>query len=169
MHIFRSTLAAAMLILTLATTAAAQTKGRKAAYVPKHEVTISGAVGYNSFLSSRQDGLPLHQDSFFDEFSASILFFPIEIGYTFHIDKHWGVSTGIGLQAHGGIYGNTGTHYIYQSGTRPLPVSPTDPPASFAQTWMRTQAGLFDDVSTFSPSAPETLPSLTGLPSWKRR
>ena len=99
-------------------------------YVPKHEVTVSASIAYNSFLYSLQPGEDKGlKTAYLDAFSFSICVFPFDVTYTYHFNKNWGITTGVGLNAFGTVIDETGSHLKYKSGTYPIPTVDSDPPA----------------------------------------
>ena len=126
---------AALLIGMVATAGEKPSAKTKPPYVPRHEVTVSASLAYNSYLYSVQPGEDkgLKRGSYLDEFSFFACIFPFDLTYTYHFDKHWGITTGVGFHAFATAIEETGRHVGYTEGTYPLPTVDTDPP-TFMET-----------------------------------
>ena len=148
MRFIRTTLCVVFLALALTATATAQTKSKKSPYVPKHEITLSASIGYNSFVlgGKHTTGAPIRAEDWLDEFSYGAIFFPFGVGYTYHFNKNWGIYTGLDAQACAAGYDDNGYHYNYiYDGTYPMTVAQSSNPNRFdpsQMTELYTEYGL---------------------------
>ena len=97
----------------LAFSAAAGNPGRSDADFSRHEFFFSGSLAYSTYLCFPHQGMSAKWEGYVEEGAFLPCLFPVDLGYTYRFNRHWGLSTGVGIHMHEVFYGDTGTHTHY--------------------------------------------------------
>lgn len=113
----------------------------KKPYVPRHEFSIQTGYSFNRVLYSVNgpNSFDVNKETFF---LAWLL--PSGLEYTYHFNRNWGITTGLGMSLYHLYFGNAyGPFKSYNAGEHPLTGTVcTETEYSFEQSWYPADATL---------------------------
>lgn len=125
-----------LLAVSLSLKAADKPKKDSTPFVPRHEVSIQISASYNSFLYWQ--GNPNRRFTPDFEVTPLLTAFPLGVEYTYHFNKHWGITTGFGAHAFSVEGdGENDSYYSIEPGRYALQEAPV--PIGYVYTFSRTE------------------------------